>query len=86
MGLSEEASQMVRGGFEPGTFRSPVHNFAIVTTPQQFEDTVGHQTVLILSADLKVVCTAFQFSSSSSAGDMFTLHYCRRLGDDSQIT
>ena len=33
MGLSEEATQMVRGGFEPGTFRSPVHNLAIVATP-----------------------------------------------------
>ena len=35
MVLSEEATQMVRGEFKPGTLRSPVHNLAIVATPQQ---------------------------------------------------
>ena len=37
MGLSEEATQMVRGGFEPGTFRSPVRYLAIVATPYRAE-------------------------------------------------
>ena len=38
MGLSEEATQMVRGGFEPVTFRSPVRYLAIVATPRRLTD------------------------------------------------
>ena len=35
MGLSEEATQMVRGGFEPETFRSQARHLAIVATPRR---------------------------------------------------
>ena len=40
MGLSEEATQMVRGGFEPETFRSQARHLVIVATPRRLTNMI----------------------------------------------
>ena len=46
MGLSEEATQMVRGGFEPETFRSQTRHLAIVARPRRHSFEVNSITIL----------------------------------------